>query len=137
MQVDVSTALGFFASVISVAVAAWFGVARYAIAQREREIDRRLDDCRNECRQLNDRLHTEEKATIRQDGDVARVRDSHGTMVSDIEEIKRTMVSKSEVVALEKAINQVHNDLARSRGGSGAGAYSAIPQPFPKKPDVR
>lgn len=137
MQIDVSTALGFLATVISVAVGAWFATARYAIAQREREIDRRLDDCRNECRQLNDRLHIEEKATIRQDGDVMRVRDSHGAMVADIYEIKQTLVTKNEVVTLEKAITQINNEISRARGGGGGGAYSAIPQPFPKKPEPR
>lgn len=134
MQVDVSTVLGFLATVISVAVGAWFAIARYAIAQREREIDRRLDDCRNESRQLNDRLHTEEKATIRQDGDVSRVRDSHGTLVSDIEEIKRTMVTKVEFLSVERAMNQILTEVQRGRSG---GAYSAVPQAFPKKPEPR
>lgn len=128
MQVDVSTALGFLATVISVAVGAWFAIARYALSQREREIDRRLDDCRDELRKLNDRLHTEEKATIRQDGDVNRVRDSHGTLAADIEEIKRTMA------ALDKTLNQIHVEMQRGRSG---GAYSAIPTAFPKKPDPR
>jgi len=129
-----STVLGFLATVISVAVGAWFAVARYAIAQREREIDRRLDDCRAECRVLNDRLHTEEKATIRQDGDVNRVRDSHGTLVNDIDEIKKSMVTKTEFWALEKALNQILNEMQRGRSG---GSYSAQPGPFPKKPEPR
>jgi septal ring factor EnvC (AmiA/AmiB activator) len=129
MQVDLSTVLGAFASVISVAVATWFAMARYAIAQREREIDRRLDDCRDESKKLNERLHTEEKATIRQDGDVNRVRDSHGTLAADIEEIKRTMG------ALDKTMNQIHLEMQRGRSGSGgSGGYVSA---TPKKLDPR
>lgn len=124
MQIDISTALGFLATVISVTVGAWFATARYAVAQREREIDRRLDDCRDESKKLNERLHTEEKATIRQDGDVNRVRDSHGTLVSDIEEIKRTMVTKVEWIAMERTLNQILTEMQRGRSGS---AYSTLP----------
>jgi hypothetical protein len=134
MQIDISTALGFLATVISVAVGAWFATARYAISQREREIDRRLDDCRDELRKLNERLHTEEKATIRQDGDVARVRDSHGTLLCDIEEIKKSMVTKSEFLVLERTLTQILTEMQRTRSGS---SYQSISSGPPKKLDPR
>jgi DNA repair exonuclease SbcCD ATPase subunit len=116
MQVDLSTVLGLAASAASIIVGAWLAIIRYAIAQREREIERRLDDCRDETRKLSDRLHAEEKATIRQDGDVKLVRGAHENLAADIEEIKRTMATKTDTSNLDRHIQEILTELRGARG---------------------
>lgn len=126
---------------LSIGVALYVGIVRYAINQREKEIDRRIGEtqksqatssreCTRELRSLADRLTTEEKATIRQDGEIRLVNQNHDSLTSDIEEIKRTMVTKSEweprMTALERNTNQI---LAELRSGSGR--YSPVRQPPP------
>ena len=102
MRVDLTAVLSLFSGLFTVALGLYLAMARYAIANREREIDRRIDDIRaladaklgaleREVHTLQERLHNEEKATIRQDGDVNLVRQGHNDIKSDMDEVKRTL----------------------------------------------
>lgn len=107
MQIELATILGFVSAVLSVAVGAWVALARITIANREKEIDRRLDDCRAESRAMNERLHVEEKATIQQNGEIARLRDMAGNVRDDVGEVRKHMVTKRDWDHLEGALEKL------------------------------
>ena len=148
MQVDVSTVMSIFSGIVSVAFALYLAIAKYAIGQREKEIDRRLDEhqgvhtravaeCAAETRKLADRLTGVEKEAIHQEGLIKLVQANHDGLLSDIEEIKRTMCTKSEFDARMTNIERTQNQiLAELRGGSSRYAsHGSVPvqSPYPKK----
>lgn len=118
MQVDLSTILAALSTAMSLAFGAWFATARYALNQREREIDRRLEECQKTSQEIDVRLHLEEKSTIRQDGELRLVQQTHEARLQN----------------LEKHLSQLHVDL---RGSSGRYSPTGVPRPEGKKPDDR
>lgn len=139
MQVDLTTVLSVFSAFMSAAVAVVVAIARVAFNNREREIDRRLDDCARTSQGIDTRLHAEEKATIRQDGEMALSRQNHSSLAEDIHEIKRLMVTKAEWQSLERHLQQM-GDRRPPYPGGGSGGYSRTDptsppaSPAPKKP---
>lgn len=127
MQLDLTTVLSGASTVLTGVLGAWLWLAKTTIANREREIDRRLDDCRAESRQLSERLHTEEKATIQQNGEIARLRDTHDNLASDIHDIRKNMVTKNDWLHLDRLLGEIRQQLSTGRypvtGGSGSDRY--------------
>jgi chromosome segregation ATPase len=138
MQIDLSTALALFSTLASLAFGAWFATAKYAFTQRENEIDRRLEDSMRAMATIDQRLNVEEKSTIRQDGELQRVKDASSHIESDIEEIKRTMVTKAEMQSIERLLNQMLAEMksATSRSGT-SGRYGAFPYASTDPPKKR
>jgi hypothetical protein len=150
MQIDLSTVLAMISTIASLAFGAWLTTAKYALSQREAEINRRMNLLDADVKGIDARLHTEEKATIRQDGDLQRAIDTHKNVAEDVLEIKRTMITKAEWVHFERAIAQQISLMGRSSGGiprpeytprATPGSYqlqnpiSASPPPPPLKRD--
>jgi len=107
MQVDLTTVLSVLSTIASLGFAAWLTTARYAWSNREKDIDRRIEDVRSLAAAVDTRLHTEEKATIRQDGEISLVKQTHGNIDDDVQEIKRTMVTKVELQHLIRTTDQI------------------------------
>jgi len=80
-------------------------LARLAWGNREKEIDRRLDEVVDRVDAQDARLHMEEKATIRQDGKIEKVEEADLRFQADMVEIKTTMARKADVEAVEKHIS--------------------------------
>lgn len=124
MQIDLSTVLAMFSTLASLAFGAWLATAKYALSQREAEINRRMNLLDLEVKAIDTRLHTEEKATIRQDGDLLRVVDTHKNVAEDVQEIKRTMITKAEWVHFERMIAQQLGQMAQPPGSPPRPAYT-------------
>lgn len=133
MQIDLASVIATVSGIVSVAFALYVALAKYAVAQREKEIDRRLEHCAEEQKHLADRIGNEEKATIRQDGALNLVKQTHDDVLHDIEEIKRLMVTKAEweprMTNIERTMNQILSELRGSRYSS-----QHMPSVTPKKP---
>lgn len=108
------------------------------------EIDRRFDKverneevCVKEIRAVADRLNAEEKATIRQDGEIRLVQQNHHALISDLDEIKSHMVTKVEWIATDKRLDQIANQLERIVPGRYATYPSKeqprVPTPYPSR----
>jgi hypothetical protein len=91
VQVELSTVLGFFGSLMGIVSLVIVTLARIAITAREKEIDRRIDDLTRKHDTMDLRLHTEEKATIRQDGDLKVVLNKHDGLQETLDDIKRQL----------------------------------------------
>jgi predicted AAA+ superfamily ATPase len=139
MQVELSTVLSIFATFLSISMGVIVAVARIAIGNREKEIDRRSDEQGKKLEAIDSRLHIEEKSTIRQDGVIDRLKDTHTNLASDVEEIKHNMFTKGEGVQLEKNIERILQSLERRPGyaGGGSSQYSQVRSESPPSPPPR
>ena len=126
---ETATLLAAAAFVISVLIAILGVVAKTLLSRTEKEMERRLErsekdnaEIRGDMKLLvaehskemkahHDRLHAEELATVKQDGEIARLQDKHDVFVDDIHEIKRSMATKAEILSLEKSIMGRFDDL--------------------------
>lgn len=135
MQVDISLVLAGLSAVFSGGLAVVVTLARITIQNRETEIDRRIGEIRTKSDDINARLHTEEKATIRQDGDLRLVQTTHTNLTNDVQEIKQTMATKEEVRHIGRTMDKVLERLDDRRDGPqrrytpGAGTYSGATDP--------
>lgn len=148
MQVELRDVVSAAAGVLSVLMGAYVMLLRYAISQREKELDNRIaaiakeqertqKECGDEMKNLVARLAEEEKATIRQKGEMDLVRAQHEAQIGDIEEIKRTMLTRTEfeprMTSIEKTLREI---LAEMRGSSSRYYHgSQTSMPPVKKPD--
>lgn len=141
MQIELGTVISVVGGLLSIALTAYVALARYAIGQREQTLNDKLNRYAEHIDKLDVRINVEEKSTIRQDGDLALVKQNHDQVQSDIEEVKRTMITKAEfeprMTNLERLVNQVLTELRGistrySSHGSGQ-QFPATPSPFPKK----
>ncbi len=107
MQVDLSAVVGFLGAIMGVVSLIIVTLGRIAITGREKELDRRIDAVTAESKAIDARLHTEEKATIRQDGEIKLVEQNHGTLLKDIEEIKREMATKTDINHMMQSIDNL------------------------------
>ena len=138
MQVDLATVVAAFATTLSIASMIIVTLGKIAIANRDKEIDRRIEDTAKKAESIDLRLHTEEKATIRQDGEIKLVAQNHQGLAEDIDEIKRNMVTKSEWNQLEKMMERVtsaveRRTLAAHPSSSQYASFGSPPTSPPKK----
>ncbi len=139
MQVDISTVVAAIATILSIASMIIVSLGKIAVSNRERDIDRRLEDLVKKAEGIDQRLHGEEKATIRQDGEIRMVRQHHEGVTDDINEIKRNMVTKVEWVQLEKVMERLTAATERRPGyaSHSSSQYTSVGNPRttpPKKP---
>jgi hypothetical protein len=117
MQVDLTLVLSFLGVVFGAIASAFVALGRLAFQQHKAAQDLQVVELRRvheaELRELkarietiDARLHTEEKSTIRQDGEIALVKQSHLGLDSDLEEIKRNMATKNDVSQLERTLER-------------------------------
>jgi hypothetical protein len=144
MQVDLSSAVSVVSGLVTVGAGAYVALLRYAIGQKEHEIERRLGDLRNDLEAhekdsaskhaaLGGRITDEEKSTIRQDGVLNLSKQVHEGLTSELDELKRNLVLRPEWEArmsgLEKTVNTILSELRGARYPSS----SSMPA-GPKKP---
>ncbi len=120
MQVDLGTVVAAIATILSIASMIIVTLGKITVANREKDIDRRIEDTSKKTDAIDLRLHGEEKATIRQDGEIRMVRQHHEGVTDDINEIKRNMITKVEWVQLEKVIDRLTSAVERRPGYGGA-----------------
>src|SRR5262245_33056397 len=123
MQID----LGLVGLVLGGAGAIIAGLGRLALAN----FDRRLDDLVRKTDGISDRLHVEEKATIRQDGQITLVQTTHVSLEKDLQEIKDNMATKSEVSSLEKTIERRFDELQEANREVRRAPPVYAPRPTP------
>lgn len=118
------------ALIISILVGVAAFLARYAITTREKDTDRRLGESEKASAELRGdlKLHaastqakhdalTEKLAktteiTIKQDGEIARLQDKHDVLIEDLHDIKRDMVRREQIIALERNMERRFDELA-------------------------
>jgi len=137
MQIEITTVLGVAGSVLAGGVSIYMAIFRYALSQKEREFDRRFEDIERRAETNLGRLNDEEKATIRQDGQINLVQNNHDALTRDLEEIKRNMITKAEfeprMTNLERTLNQILAELrGRYPSHHSHGAMPAV-TPTPKR----
>jgi ABC-type lipoprotein release transport system permease subunit len=136
MQIE----LGMLSIIVSVMTLIVGALVRVAWGNREKEIDRRMDEMAEKVEIQNQRLHTEEKATIRQDGKIEKVEEADMRFQMDVSEIKATMARKADVEAVEKhiAAGFARVDAAlqglQKGGFRGTSGQMQVPPYDPRKP---
>jgi len=146
VQVEVTTVLGFAGSALAFGVTVYIAILRYALSQKENELNRRFVEIETDVKDLTkaqahalesftSRLVDEEKATIGIDGEMKLLKNNHDALNNALEEIKRNMITKTEfeprMTNLERTLNQI---LAELRGRSSYGSMAAVGTPAPPKP---
>lgn len=132
MQVDITVVISIVTGIIG--AAAWLHVR--SVQERERETEKKLDALEDLLTRisekhaaavlaLGERMTIEEKATIRQDGEVALVKQSHDNLAGDMDEVK-------------KMLNQILAELRGRPGGyqqhqSGGYGGMTVPRKDPLK----
>jgi hypothetical protein len=141
MQID-ATVLSMVVSALSVVIV---GLARFGLVAKEKDIDRRIDNVVGDVKMIDVRLHTEEKATIRQDGNIRLVEEADTRIREDLDEIKLMMARKEDIRAIERSVETMSANLMREinnlRSPPRAGQYGyqmpsgQMHSPEPKKSD--
>lgn len=97
MQVDLSAVVGIFATTVSIATLLIVSIARITIANREKEIDLKLGEMHKKLEAIDARVHIEEKATIRQDGEMKAALATSTRLEGDVEKIDARLERQSIV----------------------------------------
>lgn len=109
MQID-ATVLSMVVSALSVVIV---GLARFGLVAKEKDIDNRIGTVTSELKAIDVRLHTEEKATIRQDGNILLVEEADTRIREDLDEIKMMMARKEDIRAIERSVEMMSTNLMR------------------------
>jgi hypothetical protein len=123
MQIDI----GMLSIIVSLLTLVFTGVVRYAVANREKELDSRHDKLDERVQTMDLRLHDEEKATIRQDGKIEKVEEADTRMRDDLTEIKSTMARKEDLLAIVKAMDTMSENVSKeihALRSSSSGRYA-------------
>lgn len=80
---------------------------------RERAAEKEREDQREELNELDRRMHAEEKVTIRQDGEIARMQDANGRITRDLEDLASTVATKADVDRVERSVKEDVQNLSR------------------------
>lgn len=89
---------------------------------------KKIDEQSAEIKAIDARLHAEEKATIRQDGDIRLIAKDHTNLEKDMTEVKENMATKKDIESLEKMVERGFENL---RQPSGPGYRVGKPPTFP------
>lgn len=133
-QISIPAAISFGSTLLTLFLGLYVALAKYALSQRDREIDRRLDEQHTQqlaaelkCNDVALRLMAEEKATIRQDGDMNLLKQTHSQVSDDLADLKATIVTKQEFQAWAVGVERLLNDIRAQN--SGRTTYSPKPTP--------
>ncbi len=133
-QISIPVAVSFGSTILTIFLGLYVTLAKYALSQRDREIDRRLDEQHTQqlaaemkCNDVALRLMVEEKATIRQDGDMNLLKQTHSQVSDDLADLKATIVTKQEFQAWAVGVERLLNDIRAQN--SGRTTYSPKPTP--------
>lgn len=143
--VELSTVISFAASFLTLAMTAYVAIAKYAVAQREAALDRRIDeieesitkvgnaaasevkDASKLAKEYAERLHMTELSVVKLQGELAMARSTAESLDSDFEEIKLKMVARSEWEPQMKNYERTLNNLMLEvRGGSRYSSSSGL-----------
>lgn len=117
-------------AVISGVLTTVFGVVlfslKYAVSQRDKEIDRRLDTGETaslkhdkEIEINKERLHIEEKKSVEIDGKLKLVDQTHNTFSCDLDEIKKSIVPRQEwesrMTSIDRTLEKILTRIEPSR----------------------
>jgi hypothetical protein len=103
---------------------------KYAVAQRDKEVDRRLDNGEQkvsigevDIKKLVENLHADEIKTVKLEGDLNFLRHAHDGFDRQLGEIRENIVTRQEwesrMSAIEKQLHQILAQLQPRYGGSG------------------
>lgn len=137
MQVDLS----LVATISTGLIGGYVALLRHLFFQKEQEFERRMKEASDDITKnhtdqvtslskieaehsigiarLDERMTAEEKSGIRQNGEIALLKQQHQQVMEDLEEIKSTMVTRVEfqvqMGSIEKSLAQISRDM-RARG---------------------
>jgi hypothetical protein len=108
---------------------------KYAIDQRDKEVDRRLKDREDlskehdsDLKVVSERLRQEEMKSIRLEGDLKLQSQAHNGLTDDMDSIKNNMVSRQEwesrMASVERTLQQILAQITSSRSSGG---YRSVP----------
>jgi hypothetical protein len=123
---------------ISVGLTVYMSLQKYATTTRDGEINRRLSLVEQGLTNHEQRLHTDELATVKLGGDVALVKQAHDTFDDTIAKIEAAMVPRTEwesrMAGLERQLQQILAELrARGSGRYAQSGESGLGTPVVKK----
>jgi len=109
--VPLSLVVAIGSTILTALFGALFMVSRYAYAGDKREAERRIVLLEQARDALREQLHADELATSKLQGDVNLVKNNHDQLAADVEEIKRTMVTRdlfdTAITSLKSLVQQV------------------------------
>ncbi len=150
-QIPLSTVVAFAALAYSILLTIIGFLAKTLYANDKKESQRQVDDVKNRLvaaeaetkaaladrNALRERLHDDEVATTKLEGKLNLVENDHKKLVDDVEEIKRTMVTRdlfdASVQNLRSLLNQIHQQVMRTPSTQ----MRAVVPPFPSDPPKR
>lgn len=123
-QISIPAAISFGSTLLTLFLGLYVALAKYALGQRDREIDRRLDEqhshfqsAESKWSDVANRLSVEEKATIRQDGEMNLLKQTHSQVSEDLADLKATIVTKQEFQAWALGVERLLNDIRAQSSG--------------------
>lgn len=127
-------ALSVIVSVLVPVMAVAVGLFRYAVSQKQAEFEAAFKALHaknekqdEENRRTVDRLHEQELHTLKLQGELQLANAHSDNLINDVEEIKETMVTKSEFASLRSMLEDAVK-MIRSAGG-----YRSPSTPFPER----
>jgi hypothetical protein len=123
MLAAVATAL--LSGVLTIIFGILLFTLKYAIAQRDQEVNRRLgeresqsNEHSNDVKAVLERLRLEELKTVKMEGDLKLTNQAHDGLNNDIDDIKKTMITRQEfelrMTAIERMLQQILSQLQPS-----------------------
>jgi hypothetical protein len=135
-QIDIATVISVFAIVASLGSAAYFGVSRYAQHTRDSEVNRRLLQAETNIMEMIKSVHSDELETVRLQGKLALVEQHHTSLETDLDEIKKLIVPRTEWETSQRNLTGKIDDLTREVRSRVGGRYSTTSSD-PAVPAVR
>lgn len=139
MQIELSTVFAVGSGILTALFGIYVGTLRYAIASRDREIDRRIETLDTAVKSvqsaaviLADRLATEERETVRLDGAIQLLAQALGAVQETITDMHRSMVKRDEwaprMDSIERQLNKITSALTEGYKGGSKGVSSTYPR---------
>lgn len=115
---DASVVVSVIAVVVALFTTVMAGLTRYAVAQRDKDVDRRLLVLEASTAVLLTAQHATDLAVRGLNGDMALVRQSHQGFDGDIRQIKESMITRSEWETWREALDKRFDDLVSAVRGA-------------------
>lgn len=115
MNHDTLSILAIICSICSVVIGA---LLRYAITNRDREVDKRISDLEKDdnsvvgdVKKLTEKQHSDEVSRTRLEGEVKLLAQANGAIDRDLKDIKTSMVSRTEWTEAQSRIESAQARL--------------------------
>lgn len=144
-MVELTTVLSVASSILAAVLGVVVGLTRYALATKERELERLTSEANAKANKAleslstqQERFHEREQRVTRLEGELNLVKASTNTLDETVHEIKDAMVPRHEwqahAVRVDRTLESILLELRRSGPSRYPSSSIAAPSPIPPPP---